>query len=132
MDSQTLISSYNSVGGKSPVKFQKLSAIIPVPSSDDYEYGYICRFFIQKIGDIGFVVEIDQKTYDNYLTNPFYTTGFMKWMLNGPKDSIYDSNGVQRAYGVYDWNYKQLSILSASFKGTSLTSIDPLQFWRGY
>lgn len=112
----------------SPISF------IPYPASDDYNNGYINRFFCKKVND-GIIIEIDNEQYDslsnkeelgiNYFLYQPYT---LKWRISGPKNDIYKEN-IRIKNGVEDTNNRILSKAEKEFSGISKKLNNPLQFF---
>ena len=81
---------YNILGRGGEV-FRKISikAFIPEPNEDDYDRGYLHRFFTQRANDAnGSVYEINAKNYEKMTTHPFYNTTELYWKIKGTDDEI--------------------------------------------
>lgn len=71
----------------------KIKAYIPTPSDNDYKKGYITRFFCQKANDLESpIMEIDDKSYNDLVNNPFYSVVEMDWKIFGDKADVRSCN----------------------------------------
>lgn len=67
----------------------KIKAYIPEPNDDDYDRGYVHRFFIQRTNDTnGSVYEISSRNYESMSANPFYRIAELYWKIKGTDDEI--------------------------------------------
>lgn len=66
---------------------------IPTPQSNDYERGFIKRYFIQKANDsTGYIYEIDSLSFLNFKISPFFNVVIIRWRISGSVDEIKESN----------------------------------------
>jgi hypothetical protein len=73
-------------------KIEYPNTIVPTPISQDYENGFIDRYFItQKVNDKnGHVFEIDSDEYFHLeIENPYWKVEKIKWRISGPIDAVY-------------------------------------------
>jgi uncharacterized UPF0146 family protein len=62
-------------------KIEYPNTIVPKPNSENYENGFIRRYFIRQTNDInGHIFEISNELYSNYLENPL-TANDLKVLL---------------------------------------------------
>ena len=74
-------------------KAAEIETFIPTPNDNDYQTGYVDRYFIQKSNDNAApIFEIDRNQYALYLANPFFTAVSIMWRLIGSIDEISQSN----------------------------------------
>jgi len=74
-------------------KVKKIETFVPTPDDNDYQRGYIDRYFIQKSNDNSApIFEISKNQYVSYLVNPFFTAVSIIWRLAGSNDEISQSN----------------------------------------
>jgi|694.fasta_scaffold94296_2 hypothetical protein len=70
-------------------------AYYPNPSKEDYNKGYIERYFIQKRDTKGApIFEVKRTTFVQYYKTPFYTGVNLKWRIIGDLVDRYDDNGA--------------------------------------
>jgi hypothetical protein len=70
-------------------------AYYPTPSKEDYNKGYIERYFIQKRDTKGApIFEVKRTTFVQYYKTPFYTGVNLKWRIIGDLVDRYDDNGA--------------------------------------
>lgn len=120
-----LVSSKETFSLKSP------NTIVPTPTGNDYVDAYILRYFIQRVSDVnGFVYEVSQTEYADYLENPYWIAVSMRWRISGPLDMVYDSNGNLIDKGVIESNKSSLSIISLKIKNISLYLPNLKQFYK--
>lgn len=97
------------------------NTIVPTPTELDYDNGFIRRYFLQKINDEnGFIFEVSQEVHDEYLENPFWKSGELKWRIKGPKFPIYDEFGTLKDVGVEISNKSTISNASTKMKNIGL------------
>ena len=107
------------------------TTIVPSPDETDYDNGFIMRYFIRKANDVnGFIFEIDKKTFENYLENPFWIGTDMRWRITGPLNSVYKENGQLDDFGVIESNKKSIAYTSKKLPNISLYLPNPLQFYK--
>jgi hypothetical protein len=92
----------------------------PLPS--DYQRGYITRYFIKKINDKGYVIEISGLEYTdvvngsaNYDVSMYMTTKIL-WKLTGPLNKVRVSQYDTRA-GIIDTNERLVLEAEKTFVG---------------
>ena len=62
----------------------------PAPTDNDYQKGYIIRYFAKKRNDIGYVIEVDKDTYQSLLKKDSvydyitYQSIDLFWQITGP------------------------------------------------
>ena len=111
------------------IEFPK--TIVPKPTENDYNLGFIRRYFIRKINDEnGFIFEIDENEYQKYLTNPFFESTTIKWRISGPTQIKYKDNGEIDDRGVVFSNKAALGIASQKLKNIGLYLPNLLQFYK--
>ena len=109
------------------------NTIVPLPTTTDYENQFIIRYFIQKVNDDnGFVFEVDEQTYFEYKTNPYWKSEEIKWRIAGPIDEIYDDMGMLLDKGVKKSNEGILNFAAANIKNIRLYFPNLLQFYKQF
>jgi len=104
---------------------------IPTPTDDDYEIGFIRRYFVTRTSDLaGFVYEVSQNDYENYLENPNFIGVDLKWRIRGPIDRIYNNNGLVEDNGVKYSNKAAIGLAAATLKNIGLYLPNMLQFYK--
>jgi hypothetical protein len=97
----------------------EIISYIPTPQSNDYERGFIKRYFIQKSNDENsYVYEVSADTYSDFNANPFYKAQYLKWRLSGTSEEVSQSN------------YKAVKLASHKIKGLLLYLPNYLQFYK--
>jgi hypothetical protein len=92
-------------------KVKEIETFVPAPDDNDYQRGYIDRYFIQKSNDNAApIFEISRNQYVSYLVNPFFTAVSIVWRLIGSNDEISQSNLKSIKLGCVDMRnlYKYL------------------------
>lgn len=94
----------------------------PKPSDQDYQRGYIMRYFAKKRNEIGFVIEIDKQTYNSLLKEDSdydyitYQAIDLFWQLTGPlKDDR--KNKQYKIAGIIDTNKRLVEEKDKTFRG---------------
>lgn len=104
---------------------------LPNPSAQDYQLGFIYRYFLQKSNDENaFVYEVSEQTYDDYETNPFWKKVRLKWRISGPVQPLYNEDFTLKDCGVISSNKASLGLASLHIKNISLYLPHLLQFHR--
>ena len=105
--------------------------IVPIPSVNDYELGFIRRYFTQKSNDNnGHIFEISYDTYRNFIKNPLFNCIDIKWRIRGPINTIYKTDGGVDDVGVINSNKATLATASKELKNIGLYLPNILQFHK--
>jgi len=123
---------YNDVAKNIDVfKIEYPNTVVPKPNPEDYENGFIRRYFIRQSNDVnGHIFEISNESYTLYLENPFWITEQVKWRISGPLEPVYKNNGEIDDTGVKNSNVSALNMASKNLKNIRLYLPDPLQFHK--
>jgi hypothetical protein len=91
---------YNDVAKNIDVfKIEYPNTVVPKPNTEDYENGFIRRYFIRQSNDVnGHIFEISNESYTLYLENPFWITEQVKWRISGPLEPVYKYNNFQLVF----------------------------------
>jgi len=107
------------------------NTIVPSPTIDDYDSGYIIRYFIQKANDENaHIFEINQKEYERYKENVFWIIGELKWRIRGPLNTTYKINGDIDDVGVINANKTSIARISQTLKNVGLYLPNLSQFYK--
>jgi hypothetical protein len=98
-----------------------------VPTTDDYNRGYVTRYFVQKVND-GTIYEVSGDSY-NTIINGLYSKINLIWRIIGSKTNIYQ-NKVKIYSGVREDNLNVIRSAEKSMPGISGVLKDPLEFYR--
>jgi hypothetical protein len=78
-----------------PIPLRPPKAFYPKLSEEDYNKGYIERYFLQKRDTKGSpIFEVKRTTYVSYHATPFYTGVRLKWRIIGNLVDKYDDNNA--------------------------------------
>lgn len=112
-------------------KIEYPKTIVPNPTTNDYDLGFIRRYFMRKINDEnGFIFEVDESEYQKYLDNPFFQLANIKWRISGPIETKYKENGEIDDKGVKVSNKTAINIASEKLKNLGLYLPNILQFYK--
>jgi hypothetical protein len=112
-------------------KIKYPNTIVPTPITQDYENGFIRRYFIRHANDAnGHIFEISEDTYLQYLENPFWKVEQIKWRISGPTEPTYKDSGEFDDMGVKNSNTSALNIASINLKNIKLYLPNILQFHK--
>ena len=103
-----------------------LSSISPLISNTGSKGPAIRHFILSPIQN-GFLV---YSVYTEYIKNPFWIGGTIKWRIAGPVDEIYDLNGNLKDKGVPASNKGGIVLASQNLKNIGLYLPNLLQFYR--
>jgi hypothetical protein len=123
---------YNDVAKNIDVfKIEYPNTVVPKPNTEDYENGFIRRYFIRQSNDVnGHIFEISNESYTLYLENPFWITEQVKWRISGPLEPVYKNNGEIDDTGVKNSNVSALNMASKNLKNIRLYLPNLLQFHK--
>jgi len=77
------------------LKIPNIVVSIPKPIEQDYQRGYIIRYFVQKSNDInGIIYEVDSKQYSKLKSSELYTSVSLDWRIGGDPIEIKKSNSA--------------------------------------
>jgi len=73
---------------------QTLTTHLPKPTQDDFENGYIDRYFIQKTNEKESpIFEVNYKIFGNFSSKPEWTGVQVRWRLTGASEIQFDDEG---------------------------------------
>jgi len=116
----TVNASKNTVSSKPSLDYPV--SYYPYPIQEDYDRGYIIRYFTKKVNNAGYVTEISPSEYSNIQNGTanydvsMYQTGQIMWKLTGPLNSVRISQYDTRA-GIIDTNKRLTETLNKTFLG---------------
>jgi hypothetical protein len=80
-----------------------IRTIVPSPTNDDYQIGYIQRYFIQKISDeSAYIYEVENYYYTEIINNPFIKGTVLKWKISGNREEVREMNRKSVSYASKD------------------------------
>lgn len=107
------------------------NTIVPTPTQNDYEIGFIDRYFTQRANDAsGFVFEVSSDIFNELVENAFWKTVKIKWRLIGPITPSYRQDNTLNDVGVMASNKASISLGSAVIKNIDLYLPNLLQFYK--
>jgi len=105
--------------------------IVPAPTQDDYQIGFIVRYFVQKRNDENaHVFEVNQTEYQKLKNNSHWKVVDLKWRIRGPQNTTYKSDGNIDDKGVINSNKAAITRASYSLKNIGLYLPNILQFYK--
>lgn len=124
----TLKSSYGNFDGVGT--FTIMARYRPAPTSQDYDSGYITRYFAKKINENS-VIEIKNTTASQN-TSPLYKITSIKWKISGQKNNVF-SNNIMNNAGVMEQNKSEIDrVMREDEVDLSRTLNNLLEYWRGH
>ena len=125
------INRYNKIVKNKPRVRYSIETIIPHPSDNDYNRGYIKRNFVQKVNDKGSpIYEVDSSTKNYYRSKPQFSTTELKWRISGPTLPQYDSKGVVIDKAVSESNRIAIKLVAHEIPNLKLYLPNLLQFYK--
>lgn len=94
----------------------------PIPTDLDYLRGYVTRFFVKRVNQSGYVMEISENEYKNIKNGTatydisFYHVIEIAWKLTGPLNKKRISQYDTRA-GIIDTNKRLVETADKNFRG---------------
>ena len=122
-------SSVRNIVGLRNFNFFTPATYIPTITQEDYDNGFINRFFVARINYFN-VFETNQKEY-NLTNEKFFAKTNIQWKITGPKFNVY-SGKLLETTGVYNYNILRIREAESLIKNINVILNDPLQFWRGF
>lgn len=107
---------------KNAAKADKPTPYYPYPLPEDYTRGYITRYFIKKINNIGYITEISQEEYTDVQNGDvlydieMYMYSSIFWKLTGPLNTVRLSQYDIRE-GIIDTNKRLTEKLNLTMLG---------------
>ncbi len=116
---------YNSIRDKLPANYVSPISYYPIVTTNDYELGYVMRYFVQKRNNPYFTIqEIDGPQYNTLndsnrpgLASLLWNNTELKWTLKGAYAMQLNNQEIQRAE-------------SSGFVNLRNYLKDPLEFWK--
>ena len=105
--------------------------IVPSPDEDDYQLGFIRRYFCQKSNDShSYIIEIDEEEHRKLEQSPLWKVVDIKWRINGPLDKMYDGVGNITDIGIRESNKAAINLAALKIKNISLYLPNIKQFHK--
>ena len=118
-----------SIVGLSGYDYYTPSTYFPTISKEDYNNGYISRYFVSRIN---FEESIETNYRDFQLTDTsFFKKMEIKWKITGPKDNIYIGK-MLKFTGVKNYNILRINELQQIIPNVNIILNNPLQYWQGF
>ena len=105
------------------------STYIPTITEDDYDTGYIDRFFIARINYFD-IIETNYKDY-NIANMSFFKKIKIDWKITGSEFNVYIGKTLQDT-GVVNYNNRVINDLISYIPNINIILNNPKQFWRGF
>lgn len=121
--------SVKNIVGLGSFDFAKPSTYIPTITQDDYDRGYIDRFFVARINYFD-VIETNYKDYNIANTSYFIKTK-IDWKITGPELNTYIGKTLQET-GVVNYNNFRIRDAQVYIPNIYVVLNNPKQFWRGF
>ena len=126
-----ILESYKKLTRISTIPTQTITAYVPNPTPDDYNRGYITRYFTQKVTDINSpIFEINSNTFTNLQNKPMYVSVSLKWRIKGPKETQYREDGQLLDVSVSESNRRAILLHYDSIPSLKLYLPNLLQFYK--
>jgi len=127
-DRYNVISHYRSKANMG-VFFEKPVDIRPNPSEEDYERGYIERYFVQKKNSkYNLIHEVSGSQYQSLKMNPFYLCVSLFWELTGVQDK--EKENLNEFTSVSDINEDEIEIAEKVIPGLGSKLKNKLEFYK--
>ena len=100
---------------------------LPTPNDEDYEVGYITRYFVRRVND-PVIIEVNLVNHGSS-ANELYEKVDLVWTISGPKNDVFAGGNIQLS-GVEEKNTKSVKAASKFMPGIENKLINPSQFFR--
>ncbi len=115
--------------GLGSYSFVTPSTYTPTITVDDYDNGYIDRFFISRINYFD-IIETNYKDYNTTNINYFKKIK-IDWKITGSEFNIYIDKTLQTT-GVVNYNNLTIRNIQSYMPNINIILNNPKQFWRGF
>lgn len=115
--------------GLGSYNYDKPATYIPTITEEDYDRGYIDRFFVARINYFD-VIETNYKEY-NRANVSYYIKIKISWKITGPEFNTYIGKTLQET-GVVNYNILRIGDAQSYIPNISVVLNNPKQFWRGF
>ena len=115
--------------GLGSYSFVTPSTYTPTITVDDYDNGYIDRFFISRINYFD-IIETNYKDYNTTNINYFKKIK-IDWKITGPEFNIYIDKTLQTT-GVVNYNNLTIRNIQSYMPNINIILNNPKKFWRGF
>lgn len=90
---------------------REVVAHLPKPTQDDYDNGYITRYFIQRTNDKESpIYEVKSTVYSGFASQPDWTGVSVRWRLTGPSETIYNDKGEIQDVSISESNRRMIEL----------------------
>jgi len=121
--------SVKTIVGLGSYSFVTPSTYTPTITVDDYDNGYIDRFFISRINYFD-IIETNYKDYNTTNINYFKKIK-IDWKITGSEFNIYIDKTLQTT-GVVNYNNLTIRNIQSYMPNINIILNNPKQFWRGF
>lgn len=112
-------------------KIELPKTIVPIPTDTDYQYGFIRRYFCQRVNDSNaHIFEISENVFNELSKSPFWKVIDIKWRIVGPINETYNDTGILTDVGVRSSNKSAIGSATHHIKNISLYLPNLLQFYK--
>lgn len=127
----SILESYKKLTGRGVVSNDAIQTHVVNPSENDYNRGYIARYFAQKATSTNSpIYEINEKVFSRLQGNDMYIVVSLKWRISGPKETIYRENGQLLDMNVSESNRRAILLHYDKMPNLKLYLPNLLQFWK--
>lgn len=105
-----------------------------IPTQEDYDNGYIIRYFIGKVNDVNYpLMEVDKEVFESIgdekgIDNLLFKGVKLEWSLTGPLNDEYDSDGNIKKSGVYDTNLRLINHYNKEIPNLNKYLTNPIEY----
>lgn len=104
---------------------------IPRPKQEDYDRGYITRYFVQRVNDRHApIFEVSASELSRMAQSVMYKTVSLRWRISGPIDRVYDSDGKVIDKGVRESNKISTELNTGKMPNLKLYLPNTIQFYK--
>lgn len=106
------------------------TAYIPVPVQEDYNNGFISRYFVQRRDVIHSpIIEVSSITVSKYASNVYFNTISLRWRISGNIEDEYTQSGILTP-SVISTNTQAILAAAKIMPSISSYLVNPKQFWK--
>jgi hypothetical protein len=126
-----LLESYKKLVSTNPIPDDNIQTHVINPTDNDYQRGYIARYFAQKVVNSNSpIFEVNEKVFSRLQSNGMYVAVSLKWRLKGPKETTYREDGQVLDMSVSESNRKAILLHYDKIPNLKLYLPNLLQFYK--
>lgn len=101
----------------------------PIITLTNVQDKFVERYFVQLVNDKDYIVEVNDKQFEQFKSNPRFTAISVQWRIVGVRDSIKRKDGIVE-WGVAEINRQAILSADLTMNGIQKYITNYLEFWQ--